>query len=185
MTRKLLIVSSSAVTILLTAVIVVTVRSAAPATSTVKPTITPACTPTPAVRLPPTATPAVRSNISNTIGVVRGTETLPPGQVIVPARTTDRAPSLPKEDKYSVTVRHADCTYETFLFAGSDVDTFIANLPPGDAVAFTAPAQSLMGKRAIRPGTVAGTPPTTAAPNPSTRPSIVTPVPIPTHRPSP
>lgn len=139
MTRKLLVVSSSAVTVLLVAVIAVTVRSATPVIAPVNPTTTPACTPTPAIRLPPTATPAVRSTISDAVGVVRGTEALPPGQVIVPARTTDRVPSLPTADKFSVTVRHVDCTYETFLLAGSDVDPFIASLPRAMRLPFPHP----------------------------------------------
>ncbi len=186
MIRKLFLVFSSAVTILLAAVIAVTVRSATPVTSLVKPTITPACTPTPAVRLPPTATPAVRSNISTTVGVVRGTEVLPPGQVIVPARITDRVPSLPSADKFSVTVRHVDCTYETFLLAGSDVDPFIANLPPGDAIAFSAPRPSLLGHQPLPQGTaVRGTPPAAVAPNLSTLPPTSPAMPTPTPRPSP
>lgn len=64
------------------------------------------------------------------------------------SRTTDLAQNLAPEDKGTIIVRHANCTYEEFKIAPDKqtVDTFIGNLPATDVVVNVAPPQSIFGK---------------------------------------
>jgi len=65
--------------------------------------------------------------------------------LIVPSKTTDLAPRIPKRDKASLTIRHADGSLERFLLPMEMIGKFRSSLPAEDTIVTMVPPQSLMG----------------------------------------
>lgn len=129
-----------------------------------------ACTPTPPVRHPTfTVGPGERATpnvVSTNIAVYQATY---PGDHIVPARDTDLAPQVPFNDKASVVIRHADCSYEQFLVSKDQLPTFASTyLKPGDSLyaqsappaarVHQEPPTGVIGQRPGVPVNTSGTP---------------------------
>ncbi len=102
-----------------------------------------ACTPTPAVRHPTfTIGPDQRATPGAVSTEIVRYQATYPGDVFLPARTTDLDPQVPANEKQTVIVRHVDCTYEGYLMAGGRVPSFQSNVPAGDTVVSISPLPS-------------------------------------------
>lgn len=123
-----------------------------------------ACTPTPAVRRPTfTVDPAVRLTPYAQFTAVARYQATYPGDVHLPARTTDLAPQIAQKDKVEIYVRLPDCSYESYLMAWNQqtIDTFIGGLQVGRTVVAIVPPSSAMQRAP------AGSPPASVALPPS------------------
>lgn len=150
--RRRLFLIGGAMTAMLTLALVVVSQSAHGAvsfTGTVYPTRSGApasCTPTPAVR-PPTFTigPGEGAHVNIQSTKIVAYRDAYPGGVIIPARTTDLAPTAVSDEKYGAVVRHINCTYDKYLLLYDQLAAFENNLPPGDQVVAVLPPSSSLG----------------------------------------
>lgn len=99
-----------------------------------------ACTPTPVVRHPTfTIAPDQRVTPGALNTAIARYQATYPGDVHLPARTTDLEPQVAANNKQMVIVRHVDCTYEAYLMTGGKIAAFTSGLPSGDSVVTIGP----------------------------------------------
>lgn len=102
-----------------------------------------ACTPTPVVRHPTfTIAPDQRVTPGALNTAIARYQATYPGDVHLPARTTDLEPQVAANNKQMVIVRHVDCTYEAYLMTGGKIAAFTSGLPSGDSVVTIGPPPS-------------------------------------------
>lgn len=116
---------------------------AATLTAVVKPI--PTCVSTPAT----TATPLPTVDASSPMGGFIATQQAQNASYThSTSKTTDLAPQISLDQKGNYLVRHANCTYEEFLVANDQANSFLNNLPVGDVVVAAVPPQNIFGKHA-------------------------------------
>lgn len=92
-------------------------------------------------------------------GLLRTAQAQNAPYLYIPSKTTDLAPQVPSSGKESIIVRHPDCSYERYLVASDQVNSFVSGLAGGNVVVIRQPAQPYVGVKAPAVGTAPGTRP--------------------------
>lgn len=159
MKKKVVLLLSGGIVLLLPVLFVAYEVRGAMSNTPTTPIPNAACTPTPTVRHPTFTVGPNEGTVPNIVSTkIAAYQATYPGDHIVPAHTTDLAPQIARNDKSIVIIRHADCTYEEFLVAESQIPTFAGTYlksgdslyaqvpPPGAQVARPKPPTNLPGQ---------------------------------------
>jgi len=120
--------------------------TATPAGAAAAVTAPAACTPTPAVPYPTyTIGPSERSTPAIQLTKIAQYLVAYPGDLIVPAHTTDLYPQIPADKKNKLVVRHGNCTYDAYLLPSTAIAGFESSLPSGDVIVFDIGPSSQQG----------------------------------------